>query len=37
MRIVRRYVKLAEHMRASVGHYVRDVKDQAFLGKDESY
>lgn len=36
-RFVRRYAGLADTIRASVGRYVRDVKDRNFPSKEESY
>lgn len=36
-RFVRKYAKLADEVRASVGRYVKDVKGQSFPGPGESY
>jgi 3-methyl-2-oxobutanoate hydroxymethyltransferase len=36
-RFVRRYGKLAEEIRSSVGRYVGDIKDGKFPSRDESY
>jgi 3-methyl-2-oxobutanoate hydroxymethyltransferase len=36
-RFVRKYAKLADEVRGSVGTYVKDVKNQAFPGPGESY
>lgn len=36
-RFVRKYAKLADDIRAAVGQYVKDVKEQNFPGASESY
>ncbi len=36
-RFVRKYARLAETIRESVSHYVKDIKDKKFPSKEESY
>jgi 3-methyl-2-oxobutanoate hydroxymethyltransferase len=36
-RFVRRYVRLADCIRESVGRYVKDVKEMKFPSREESY